>query len=87
MAVSCARSRASYFATGRFPQGPISIKADRGILVLRGQLEDPEQIQRIGRDARRVAGVLDVENLLHPPGVPVPASRPHGDPRATPGHV
>jgi hypothetical protein len=36
---------------------------------------------------RRVAGVRDVENLLHPPGVPAPASHPHGDPRATPGHA
>lgn len=47
----------------------------------------PQQIQRIERDVRRVAGVRDVENLLHPPGVPAPARRPHGDPRATPRHA
>jgi hypothetical protein len=75
------------FRDRTIPKGPISINADRGIVVLRGQLEDPEQIQRIERDVRRVAGVRDVENLLHPPVVPAPASRPHGDPRATPGHV
>jgi hypothetical protein len=75
------------FRDRTIPKGPISINADRGIVVLRGQLEDPEQIQRIERDVRRVAGVRDVENLLHPPGVPAPASHPHGDPRATPGHV
>jgi hypothetical protein len=72
------------FRDRTIPKGPISINADRGIVVLRGQLEDPHQIQR---DVRDVAGVRDVENLLHPPGVPAPASHPHGDPRATPGHV
>jgi hypothetical protein len=75
------------FRDRTIPKGPISINADRGIVVLRGQLEDPQQIQRIERDVRRVAGVRDVDNLLHPPGVPAPASRPHGDPRATPGHA
>ena len=75
------------FRDRTIPKGPISINADRGIVVLRGQLEDPQQIQRIERDVRDVAGVRDVENLLHPPGVPAPASHPHGDPRATPGHV
>ncbi|HET7047773.1 MAG TPA: BON domain-containing protein [Solirubrobacteraceae bacterium] len=75
------------FRDRTIPKGPISINADRGIVVLRGQLEDPQQIQRVERDVRKVAGVRDVENLLHPPGVPAPASRPHGDPRATPGHT
>ena len=68
-------------------KGPISINADRGIVVLRGQLEDAQEIERIEREVRGVAGVRDVENLLHPPGVPAPASRPHGDPRTTHGHV
>jgi BON domain len=71
------------FRDRTIPKGLISINADRGIVVLRGQLEDAEQIQRIEREVRDVAGVRDVENLLHPPNVPAPASRPHGDPRAT----
>jgi hypothetical protein len=75
------------FRDRTIPKGPISLNADRGIVVLRGQLEDPKQIQRVERDVRKVAGVRDVENLLHPPGVPAPPSRPHGDPRATPRHV
>jgi hypothetical protein len=75
------------FRDRTIPKGPISINADRGIVVLRGQLEDAQQIQRIEREVRRVAGVRDVENLLHQPGVPAPASRPHGDPRATNGHM
>jgi hypothetical protein len=71
------------FRDRTIPKGPISINADRGIVVLRGQLEDAQQIQRIEREVRRIAGVRDVENLLHPPGVPAPASHPHGNPRAT----
>ena len=74
------------FRDRTIPKGPISINADRGIVVLRGQLDDAQQIQRIEREVRDVAGVRDVENLLHPPGVAAPASRPHGDPRATHGH-
>jgi BON domain len=75
------------FRDRTIPKGPISINADRGIVVLRGQLEDAQEIERIEREVRGVAGVRDVENLLHRPGVPAPASRPHGDPRTTHGHV
>ena len=75
------------FRDRTIPKGPISINADRGIVVLRGQLDDAQEIERIEREVRGVAGVRDVENLLHPPGVPAPASRPHGDPRITHGHV
>jgi hypothetical protein len=73
------------FRDRTIPKGRISINADRGIVVLRGQLEDGQQIQRIEREVRGVAGVRDVENLLHLPAVSAPASRPHGDPRAARG--
>jgi len=69
------------------PKGPISINADRGIVVLRGELEDAQQIQRIEHEVRKVAGVRDVENLLHPPTVPTPTSHPHGDPRTGRGRA
>lgn len=58
------------FRDRTLPKGQISINADRGIVVLRGQIEDVEQIERIEREVRKVAGVHDVENLLHPPDGP-----------------
>jgi BON domain len=75
------------FRDRSLPKGQISINSDRGIVVLRGQLEDAQQIQRIEREVRKVSGVRDVENLLHPAAVPAPASRPHGNSRAARRHA
>ena len=63
-------------------KGRTGINADRGIVFLRGQLDDARDIERVEREVRKVAGVRDVDNLLHLPGAPAPASRPHGEPRA-----
>lgn len=65
------------------PKGQISINADRGIVVLRGELDDSQQIRHIENAARKICGVRDVENLLHKPGVPAPPSHPHPDQRTT----
>ncbi len=73
------------FRDRTIPKGQISINADRGIVVLRGQLDDAQQIERIEREVRKVTGVREVENLLHLPTVPAPPSHPHGDPRAALG--
>jgi hypothetical protein len=73
------------FRDRTIPKGQISINADGGIVVLRGQFEDAQQIKDIERRVRKVAGVGDVENLLHPASVPAPASRPHGNARIARG--
>jgi osmotically-inducible protein OsmY len=57
------------------PKGAISINAEAGVVFLRGMVES-EMIPEIEQATRRVPGVRDVENLLHPPGTPAPASRP-----------
>jgi hypothetical protein len=75
------------FRDRTLPKGAISINADRGIVVLRGQIDDAEQIRQIERAVRKIAGVREVENLLHASSVPAPASRPHGDPRIGPNHT
>ena len=56
------------------PLGRVNINAEEGIVVLRGELDRPEQIQAFEAVVRTVAGVRDVENLLHLPGTPPPAS-------------
>ncbi|HZA26437.1 MAG TPA: BON domain-containing protein [Actinomycetota bacterium] len=57
------------------PKGSVSINAEDGIIVLRGQVERPEQIRRLEKAVRKVDGVQGVENLLHLPGTPAPSSR------------
>jgi osmotically-inducible protein OsmY len=59
-------------------QARISINADRGIVVLRGVLESDQEIRRVEEQVRGVPAVHDVQNLLHLPGTPAPASRPRG---------
>jgi hypothetical protein len=63
------------------PKGQISINADRGIVVLRGQIDDPDKMRQIENAVRKITGVREVENLLHRPGAPPPRSRPHGHER------
>ena len=74
------------FRDRTIPKGQISINADRGIVVLRGQLDDPKQIERIEHSVRKIGGVREVENLLHPSSTPAPASHPHGQPHTVPAH-
>ena len=72
------------FRDRTIPKGQISINADRGIVVLRGQLDDPKQIEHIEHTVRKIEGVREVENLLHPSSAPAPASHPQGNPRSVP---
>jgi osmotically-inducible protein OsmY len=55
------------------PKGLVSVNAENGVVFLRGEVER-EWIDRLGSEAERVAGVMAVRNLLHPPGTPAPAS-------------
>jgi hyperosmotically inducible periplasmic protein len=57
------------------PKGQVSVNAEEGVVFLRGVMERQEDIERMGDEARRIAGVRGVENLVHPPGTPPPAGR------------
>jgi osmotically-inducible protein OsmY len=54
------------------PKGNINVNAEHGVVYLRGQVGRPEDIERIESKVRAIAGVGDVENLLHLPGTPAP---------------
>lgn len=58
------------------PKRHVSINAEDGVVFLRGVMDRQEDIERMEAEARRIAGVRDVENLVHLPGTPAPASRP-----------
>jgi hypothetical protein len=54
------------------PKGAINISAEKGVVVLRGQLDSPEQVRTVEHDALRVPGVHKVESYLHLTGTPAP---------------
>jgi osmotically-inducible protein OsmY len=54
------------------PKGQINVNAERGVVVLRGQVERPELLEALEARVRNVKGVRAVENLLHLPGSPPP---------------
>lgn len=54
------------------PKGDVVVNAEHGVVFLRGQVKDPEQIQELEKAAKAVDGVKDVETLLHTPGTPAP---------------
>lgn len=57
------------------PSGQIVINAENGVVVLRGQVDRPDDIQLVERQVLRIDGVRGVENLLHLPGEPAPTRR------------
>jgi hypothetical protein len=57
------------------PKGQVSVNVEDGMVFLRGVLEHQADIERVADTARWIAGVLAVENLIHAPGTPAPASR------------
>lgn len=52
--------------------GRINVNAEEGVVVLRGAVGRPEDIDEIERRVRRVGGVRGVRNLLHLEGTPAP---------------
>ena len=57
------------------PKGAININAEEGVVVLRGELDRPEQIRELEDAAAHVKGVRAVRNLLHLRNTPAPNIR------------
>ena len=60
------------FGMPDFPKGSVNAEVVEGRLTLRGEVENEETAREIELAATRVAGVVSVENLLHPKGTPAP---------------
>jgi hypothetical protein len=77
------RVESELFTDPGVPHGAMNLEADSTTIVLRGQIESEEQIDRIETAVRRIPGVGNVKNLLHRPGTPAPnklaALRASGD--------
>lgn len=56
----------------KYPKGAIHINAERGVVYLRGQAENPDQIDELEQKVRKTGGVVGVVNMLHLPGTPAP---------------
>ncbi len=68
------RVESEIFRDPAVPKGRMNINAEQGRVVLRGEVDQPEQISAVDAAVRQVPGVQDVENLLHLPGTPAPQS-------------
>ena len=53
------------FRPSDVPKGSISVNVNDGVVELRGELPDQEQIDELGSNAQKIDGVKDVRNLLH----------------------
>ena len=61
------------FRDADVPKGQINVNVEDGVVYLRGELEQPDLIEDLETQARKVQGVRGVENLLHAPGQEAPA--------------
>ena len=63
-----ARAETALFRDPSVPKGSINVNAERGTLVLRGEVPTAELRDRLGEEAERIDGVWSVHNLLRVEG-------------------
>jgi osmotically-inducible protein OsmY len=64
------RAESILFRDPKVPKGSINISAERGILVLRGEVPTARMRTALERKAEKIDGVWGVHSLLHLPGEP-----------------
>ena len=85
------RVKSEIFTNPDIPKADLTMDAQKGVVTLRGQVEDGDHIRLIETAVGGVPGVTGVHNLLHLPGSPAPnktaalsAGSPHiSQPRRT----
>lgn len=65
------------FRDPNIDKGKININAENGVVVLRGEVQHPEEINSLVERVRRIEGVQSVENKLHLPNTPSPGGSPY----------
>jgi len=63
------------FRDADVPKGDINVNAEDGVVYLRGQVADEGLAEALGKSARKIQGVREVENLLRTPGTPAPTKQ------------
>lgn len=66
------RVESELFEDRSIPHGKFNLEVEGTTAVLRGQLDNPEDIARLVRAVGRVEGVGAVRSFLHVPGTPAP---------------
>lgn len=67
-----AKVETELFRPPEMPKGSVDVNVEDGVVFLRGEVEDREQMQAVIERARAVEGVSQLESLLHLPGEPAP---------------
>lgn len=62
--------RSEIFRDKHVPKGHVNVNAENGVVYLRGQVPSAEDEERLAKQARKIAGVREVVDLLHLPGEP-----------------
>jgi osmotically-inducible protein OsmY len=70
-----AKVETELFRDADVPKGDINVNAENGVVYLRGQVEDESLIEALGKSAKGIQGVREVENLLHAPGTSAPTTQ------------
>jgi hypothetical protein len=66
------RVRSEAFRDRDLSAGQVNVNVEEGAVVLRGQLDRPEQIREVEAAVRAVEGVDEVKSYLHLPHTPAP---------------
>lgn len=66
--------RTEIFRRPDAPKGAVNVSVVDGVVYLRGEVANLDEVQHLVDDALGVTGVMGVESMLHTPGTPAPTN-------------